>query len=75
MLTCVSVNVFALQPSPDNIKKDSPLFIPKCEDANFQYKTCIDASGKEITNPKFVEYGKNNPDRRGIRKSPNITVE
>ncbi|MDP1723501.1 MAG: hypothetical protein Q8L85_02220 [Alphaproteobacteria bacterium] len=72
VFTCVSVNVFAVE---QTIKKDSPLFVPKCEDANFQYPRCIDSNGKVIDNPKFIEYGKNNPGRRGVSKTPRVSVE
>lgn len=75
LLLLGSGNVFAVDERLNNVKKDSPLFVPKCEDANFQYKTCIDGAGKEISNPKFIEHSKNNPERRGIRKSPHVYID
>jgi hypothetical protein len=75
--TLPSINVFAVEEPSNAIQRDpiTNLRILKCEEANFQYPRCIDSNGKVIDNPKFIEYGKNNPDRRGIRKSPHITVE
>lgn len=75
LLLLGSINVFAADETPNNVKKEPSLLVPKCENANFQYKTCIDSEGREILNPKFVEYSQNNPERRGIKRSPHVYVQ
>lgn len=79
VFTLGSMNVFAMEGLPSVIENNSPLLvpmsIPKCVDANFQYKTCIDEDGMEIPNPKFIEYSNNNPERRGIKRSPHIILK
>ena len=72
LFSLISVNVFAVEQLPGNNIMVPSAFVPKCEDANFQYPKCIDKMGKIVPNPKFKdpEPGK----RRGITKSPHVKL-